>query len=145
MLAPAHKVVRQWHRHLKETYDASHGGTGRGGRFVTNRVGMRFYPEHFPKDARVRKLVAFVLQGYEAALVHTLTVLSKDYGYMPIANEHDGLITIGEIPDEAFEEAKRQVGAVRGLLKEKQLASHQDYTSLRVCCHRAGFELPAGP
>lgn len=145
VLAPAHKVVRQWHRYLKETYDAAHGGTGRGGRFVTNRVGMRFYPEHFPKDARVRKLVAFVLRGYEAALVHTLTVLSRDYDYMPIANEHDGLITIGEIPDEAFEEAKQRVGVVRGLLKEKLLASEEDYASLRVCCHRAGFELPTGP
>jgi hypothetical protein len=68
---------------------------------------------------KVRKLAAFVLQGQESFFIHHLTILASKFGYRIMANEHDGLITIGEIPKEAITEASRLSGLKYARLVEK--------------------------
>ena len=51
-------------------------------------------------------MVAHILQGMEACFIHTLTLLADTYGFVPLVNEHDGLITLGKIQDEAKQAAR---------------------------------------
>jgi len=55
-------------------------------------------------------LSAFLLQGIEARFIFTLIDLSSKYGYQVLGNEHDGLVTMGMIPQLAIEEAKELTG-----------------------------------
>jgi hypothetical protein len=64
-------------------------------------------------------MAAFYLQGVEAGYIHWITVLSKDFGYTCLSNQHDGLVTIGEIPEEAREIAKQRSGLKYAVLEEK--------------------------
>ncbi|MBF0155084.1 MAG: hypothetical protein HQL64_15200 [Magnetococcales bacterium] len=66
-----------------------------------------------------RRLAAFVLQGQEAAFIHHLTNLSSKYGFEVVGNEHDGLLTLGQIPKEAIEEAEKHSGLRNPILEEK--------------------------
>ena len=72
-------------------------------------------------SVRKRRAAAFILQGQEAAYVHRLTALSTDYGFTPISNQHDGLVTIGEVPFEAQEQARGQSGFRYARLEEKSI------------------------
>ena len=93
---------------------------GRGGNWVTNAVGVTMNTDEFTGWELRSKLAAFFLQGREAAFVHHLTVLGDDYGFVPVSNQHDGLVTIGEVPEAAVEEAKRRSGLRYATLKEKR-------------------------
>ena len=64
-------------------------------------------------------MAAHLLQGREALYIHTLTTLAPKYGFEVISNEHDGLVTIGEIPKAAQAEARRKSGVRRTVLAEK--------------------------
>jgi hypothetical protein len=87
--------------------------------WLENACGMQLcLDEENPQD-RKRRAAAFILQGREAAYVHRLTLLAATYGFMPISNQHDGLVTIGEIPAEAQERAKEQSGFRYARLEEK--------------------------
>jgi len=105
---------------------------GSKGTVVRNAVGARFNVNErrygMPKGRRRerqdwrRKLAAFVLQGREAALISELAQLGDRYGFEPVANEHDGLVSIGTIPDAAVEEARERVGAASARLVTKPIA-----------------------
>ncbi len=67
------------------------------------------------------KVAAFLLQGAEAAFIHTLTYLSNNYDFDCINNQHDGLLTISTIPQESIELAIQQSGLKYAKLVEKPI------------------------
>jgi hypothetical protein len=71
------------------------------------------------QEDKKRRLAAFVLQGFEAGFIHHLTLLSREYDYEVLSNQHDGLITLGEIPQAAVEKAKEISGLRYATLEEK--------------------------
>jgi hypothetical protein len=120
-VAPLHTELRRWHDWLLDTYIPAVKKHGRGGSFILNRCGKRLYLSSLPKarhEAR-RKVAAFILQGQESCFIHHLTLLDHKYGYRVIANEHDGVITIGGIPAEAVNEAAVLSGLMNARLEEK--------------------------
>ena len=48
-----------------------------------------------------------------------LSIRAPEYGFEVISNEHDGLVTIGEIPKAAQAEARRKSGVRRTVLARK--------------------------
>jgi len=127
VIAPLAAVLSEWHNWLIDSYVPSTKKAGRGGWYVENRVGMKLNTtalfENYPVWKVKSKLAAFLLQGQEAAFIHTLTLLGAKHGFKAIANEHDGLITIGNIPNEAVEEAARLSGLQNARLVEKPFAA----------------------
>ena len=105
-LGPLLDAVRQWHRHLREWTDEN-ATDGRGGRFVTNAVGARRDVSELSKGELPRKVAAHVLQGLESFYVHTLATLGDRYGFRVVSNEHDGLVTLGTVPEAAIQEARQ--------------------------------------
>ncbi|AWR87060.1 hypothetical protein Mtai_v1c18260 [Meiothermus taiwanensis WR-220] len=96
----------------------------KGKQYVKNAVGMHFCLSEYKKGELRRKLAAFILQGREALFVHTLAALSEKYGYTVIAHEHDGLVTLEEIPHAAVEEAQNLTGMPEVRLLEKPFEHH---------------------
>ncbi len=64
-------------------------------------------------------MVAHLLQGMEAYFIHTLTLLADKYGFEPLGNEHDGIISLGRIPDAAIQTARELTGLYCLELREK--------------------------
>jgi hypothetical protein len=64
-------------------------------------------------------IAAHILQGTEAYFIHTLTTLANSYSFQVLGNEHDGLITLGQIPDAAIQEARTITGLHCLDLREK--------------------------
>jgi hypothetical protein len=60
-----------------------------------------------------------MLQGQEAAFIHHLTLLSGKHGFVPISNQHDGLVTLGVVPEEATARAAALSGFQHVHLEEK--------------------------
>lgn len=116
---PLYEQLRRWRRRLVDVWLPEHEQYNAKGRFVQNDAGMPFYPDEHKPNALPRKLAAHLLQGQEAFLTHTLTKLSSEYGYAVLANEHDGLVTEGEIPEAAVELAKRIAGTPYAELEKK--------------------------
>lgn len=109
-LTPLRELVNEWHRWLMES-DACHHADGKAGkRKLRNAVGNLIkLSELRPHEAK-RKAAAHILQGQEARYIHELTVLSKDHGFVPVSNQHDGLVTIGTVPEEAQSLARNESG-----------------------------------
>jgi hypothetical protein len=124
VISPLPQQIESWHKWLLESYLPRHKKHGRGGSFILNHTKKRF---SLPKSLTLgwwncegkRRVSAFLLQGLEAATIHHLTTLGEIYGFQPIANEHDGLVTIGEIPEEAIIEAASLSGFRYASLVEK--------------------------
>jgi hypothetical protein len=105
-------------------------------KIMKNPTGMKFEIGKILKSGKIkttknrsaikRKLAAFVLQGQEAAFVHQLTILSGEYNFVVVGNEHDGLITIGEIPEAAMVEAGKLSGLENPVMKTKDLFEGND-------------------
>jgi hypothetical protein len=106
--------------------------TNRYGQSLTNKAGMSFDLEPYKqnglwsKDKKLiselkSKVAAFLLQGAEAAFIHTLTYLSNNYDFDCINNQHDGLLTISTIPQESIELAIQQSGLKYAKLVEKPI------------------------
>jgi hypothetical protein len=110
VLKPLTTGLKLWHRIIESQVK-------REGR-ASNMFGIQRPASEFDKTS---KIAAHILQGSEAYFIHLVTVLSWKYGFEPIANEHDGLITIGKIPDEAVREAQRLTGLHCLDLREKAL------------------------
>jgi hypothetical protein len=108
VLNPLVKSLQQWRKIIE--LQAQHEGG------VSNMFGIKRPSHQFDKTSG---MVAHLLQGMEAYFIHLLTVLSYQYGFEPISNEHDGLITIGPIPDEAIQEARNLTGLHCLELREK--------------------------
>ena len=88
---------------VREAQESSHGG--RGGRYYRNAAGMSLALDGLTVGQMRRKLVAHVLQGREALYIHALAAAAERHGFVVVCNEHDGLVTLGEVPEAAKEEA----------------------------------------
>jgi hypothetical protein len=129
VVEPLVEVLSQWHTWLLSDYVPATKKAGRGGWFLTNKVGIKLnitaYLRKFPIWKVKATLAAFLLQGQESAFIHTLTILGAKYGYKAMGNEHDGLIVLGTIPDEAVAEAARLSGLQNAKLVEKPFAMRE--------------------
>ena len=128
---PLREALREWRKKI-EARAWGEASPNQHGEYWKNAVGMTF-PLHEWLDPEAkgekltskgrRKLAAHVLQGMEAYFIHTLAAILKETeGVKVIANEHDGLITIGEIPQTAIDEAKQRTGYDGLKFKEKPIA-----------------------
>jgi hypothetical protein len=94
-------------------------------RWVTNACGMAL--EHranmtHPQLVKFkRKLAAHILQGRESAFIHHLTANASKHGFKVVSNFHDGVLTIGEVPPAAVEEARLAAGLDVARLVQKDL------------------------
>ncbi|WP_143537592.1 hypothetical protein [Rubrivirga marina] len=93
---------------------------GRGGNWVRNAAGVTLNTDAYSGWELRSQLSAFVLQGRESSFIHHLTLLGEDHGFVPVSGQHDGLVTIGEVPEAAVEEAKRRSGLRYADLREKR-------------------------
>lgn len=110
--------------YLRTEWITNHSNRGYAGRqYIHNAAGSSLAASKFlnstGKLVSKGRLLAFIMQGMEASFIHHLTLLGEQYGFTPIANEHDGLITLGEIPHEAVEEARRLSGFKYSQMEEK--------------------------
>jgi hypothetical protein len=80
--------------------------------YIRNEYGFIYYLDELPQRENDRRsqLAAFFFQGIEARFVAILTCLGPKYGYRVIANEHDGVLSVGWIPDKAIDEAIQETG-----------------------------------
>lgn len=118
---PMSKEITKWRAWLVEEHWKAHsrsGGRGRG-RYIENPCGLAFSIYNYDARERGIKYATSLLQGGEAAFIHHLTLLGLKYGYEVIGNEHDGLLTIGIIPDEAVIEARDLSGFRTAEIEDK--------------------------
>ena len=119
VVEPFTAALDQWHDYLVGDYVDANYGVGSKGKYIKNDVGMPFYPEEHDNSRRRGRMAAHLLQGREALYIHTLTTLAPKYGFEVISNEHDGLVTIGDISEAAQAQARRESGVRRTVLVEK--------------------------
>ena len=106
-------ALAEWHRWLVDVYVPEHArrNNADGRRYLTNEVGAKVAVEDLEEPGRPWKLrarlAAFLLQGREAALVHTLAASAGEYGFRVLSHEHDGLVVAGDVPRAAVEAAAR--------------------------------------
>jgi hypothetical protein len=100
-----------WHKYNVQVWVRVAGRATRGGWTIVGKSGMTIQPDDYAEGYERRNtLAAFRLQDQEAAFIHALTILSMKYGFVVCQNEHDGLITIGVIPQAAVIEASALSG-----------------------------------
>jgi hypothetical protein len=130
VLGELNKHLSEWHNWLIEKHIPLVSVTNQYGQSISNKTGITFDLEPYKvngiwtKDKKEMselksRLAAFLLQGAEAAFIHSLTYLSNNYDFDCLNNQHDGLITYGEIPKEAIEQAIQQSGLIYAKLIEK--------------------------
>jgi hypothetical protein len=135
---PLKDALDRWHTYLVE-YALTKSVKVNHKRFLTNAVGAKLNVSDLMRNPEWKvkaTLAAFTLQGQEAAYIHTLTSLSPKYGFKVLANEHDGLVTIGEIPVEAMEEAAKLSGLENAKLDIKEFISMEEDALLRAYVER---------
>jgi len=119
-LAPLKAEVDTWHKHLMTADHCRQvDPTRKIVRTLKNACGQHFALAGERADKLARQAAAFILQGQEAAFVHRLTVLGKDGGFVPISNQHDGLVVIGDIPKAAVDQAATSAGLRYATMDEK--------------------------
>ena len=119
VVTPFKQLINEWHRKLKE-YLSSNAENHKNERFFTNSAGMKINLDKDEIMSSKKKLSAFILQGLESGYIHHLTTMADEYGYRVLSNEHDGLVTIGEIPEKAIQIAKERSGFELALLEIKK-------------------------
>lgn len=120
VVAPVEAEVDPWRRYVVEKLAQETGTRWRGELLLPNRLGMRLNLSRIRSvPARQRRAAAHILQGREAMLVHDLTLRLLARGLPVVANEHDGLVVLGEVPAADFEAAKATVGLPGARLEEK--------------------------
>ena len=103
-MKPLQKGLGAWHEWLVTDCWEALPKTGPG--YAVNDCGVTFRLGDYKEGHEQRsKMAAWYLQGKEACYVHHLTLLGPKYGYTVVANEHDGVLSDGEIPQEALDEA----------------------------------------
>ena len=118
-LRPLKGEVDAWHEWLVASATCHHVMPKRKRRWLTNACGMTLcLDDEKPRD-RKRRAAAFILQGHEAAFIHRLTLLGDQNSFVPVSNQHDGLVTLGKIPEAACTEAAKQSGLKYAFLDEK--------------------------
>ena len=82
--------------------------------YVCNAAGARVALEDLSPSGRDHelksKLAAFVLQGWEAAVIHRIAAGHAAHGFTVMSPEHDGLLVMGAIPDELVAAAAAAAG-----------------------------------
>jgi hypothetical protein len=125
---PMAEAIAEWREWLMEEHwslEGQRGGTC--GYSVQNPCGLSFsiHDERLIEDGEVNRYkqkAAYAtsrLQGLEAAYIHALTILSYEYDYEVLRNEHDGAVVLGEISDDARRKARDISGFYRARLEEK--------------------------
>lgn len=118
-------ALTQWYTWLEDAFVRTQGKVNNvdGLTYITNAVGATVAVEDLGRSRTKRRgrLVAFVLQGQEAAFVHALAASSKEHGFVVLSHEHDGLAVQGEIPEAAVVQAAAVAGLPvdRLVLEEK--------------------------
>lgn len=133
-IAPLKVELEKWHDWLIKVWALKMGYAAKNGkRYVKNPTGKTLCITDLQKESEWKlkaTLAAFVLQGQEAAFIHELTLLSLQYDYQVISNEHDGVVTLGEIPEEAVQKAAEKSGLKYAKLEEKALEGIEDIKRL---------------
>lgn len=118
-LAPLTTLLHAWRDYLLSEKNPSLI-TRCNQRVIKNACGSYLMLAAYPNVPELkRKASCHVLQGLEAAYIHNLCVLSKAHGFRPVSNQHDGIVTIGQVPDAAHQEAMHLAGMRYGILIEK--------------------------
>lgn len=118
-ICPLAKAIRHWHERIILDLEGGQRGRGRP-RHHRNDVGMPFIND--PADCpwqRAAKLAAHLLQGREAYFIDHLILTGVRHGFVPIAHEHDGIVTWGSISDQAVQEVRQATNIVTLQLIEK--------------------------
>lgn len=127
VVMPLRAEIMKWQNWLLSTYIPHVAFQPQGDIGIINRTGAFFKLSDY-KDSKgkwkntnelKRKVSAFYLQGGEAAFIHHLTTMSEAYGFEVLGNFHDGIVTIGEVPQEAIEQAKENSALKYAQLEEK--------------------------
>lgn len=116
IVAPLREPVNEWYKYLLEDYVPRHIRHVVGKAYIRNPAGK---VKEIKDTLNKGQIAAFLIQGYETAFIHYLTILSQDYHYMPINNEHDALYVIGHISQQAIAEAKAITGLRHLQVSEK--------------------------
>ena len=107
-------TIKVWHKHLDSVWLCDNTKKSRKNElYIQNDMGMSLYLNMGRLENSTlcsKKIAAFILQGREARFIYEIVMLSKKFGYTVVSNQHDGVITIGEIPDEAISMAKTITG-----------------------------------
>jgi len=114
MTASLRKDMRKWRRRISNKKNLK---KYRGKYLVKNALGLT---EALGDKSSVQ-LAAFILQGMESYFIYTVMSLANDYGFEVISCEHDGLLTIGEIPQEAIDYAIAETALTCCNLVEKEI------------------------
>lgn len=118
-LAPLKIASKQWSEWLMSGACPHRRRTQRR-EYLENAAGMKFEIDRSrPMHEQKREAVAHMLQGQEAAFIHHLTILSTKHGFVPISNQHDGLVTLGVVPEVASAEAASLSGFADAHLEQK--------------------------
>jgi hypothetical protein len=121
---------------LTDFYDAHHSGG-----WMENACGVSFGRHTWAEGHEQRsKVMAWMLQGLEAAFCHWITKLSAESeAFTVVANEHDGLIIRKDVDDEqafqdalsaAISKAQERSGFEEAEFVEKAFADEEDVQEL---------------
>jgi hypothetical protein len=130
VVLPLYNNIKKWHKWLANEHIPNVKKRGKGGWYIENAAGMTLNVDKVMREnyeAKVRSMfAAFYLQGRECAFIHNLTALSTKYKFKVIFNMHDGIITIGKVPDESVREAALLSGLKNAKLVVKEFENN-DY------------------
>lgn len=121
---PVQQAVYAWYGYLAGLLERA--PASKRGRYWQNACGAKYYFESDLAASRpraLRKLACHILQGLERAFVMRLEQDAAHYGFSLQANEHDGLVVLGTIPEGLVEAAAIQLGLEGLQLVEKPLGS----------------------
>jgi hypothetical protein len=142
VVAPLVKELDRWHSYLVGEFIQQNQQHSKKGAYIKNKAGKQLYLDDLKLRGEARKaksqIAAFLLQGQEAAFIYALTVFGPEYGFKPIANEHDGIVVIGEIPKAAVDKAARQSGFENAQLNQAAQGWHTQ-AALSSCCFSSSF------
>jgi hypothetical protein len=119
-LHPLQQVVRQWSEWLINDPACPHRRKTQRRDYLENAAGQKYLIDRTRAEKDLKgEGAAHMLQGQEAAFIHHLTLLSGKHGFVPISNQHDGLVTLGVVPEEATARAAALSGFQHVHLEEK--------------------------
>ena len=134
VVKPLKKSLDLWHDYLVKIYVPRVAKQAGKCKYIHNATGIKLnITELFENNKmwRVKAvLAAYILQGQESAFIHNLTVISSKYGFEVIANEMDGVVSMGFIPEEAMAEAAKLSGLENAKLVIKAFTDIKEGSAL---------------
>lgn len=119
-LHPLKQAVKRWSEWLINGPACPHRKKTQRREYLENAAGQQYLIDRDRAEKDLKgEGAAHMLQGQEAAYIHHLTLLSKNFDFVPIGNQHDGLITLGCVPEEAKSKASVLSGFEHAFLEEK--------------------------